>query len=332
MSTAASLPSAFWPGQSSTSAFIATHCSRHQPQPLQCSHRSQSFPPPLSYTITKVLITHGHPDHVAGLFETKEALPDAEICIHPLDVDTLRAATDIGSVSPFWHSSRAAQCPARLPTNSQPAPPSTLLQVFSLVIPELPAPDTMVQDNDVIHVGNLRLRAIHTPGMPAIPHGTLLFHSPRQPCFFPFCPPLIAAAVTFCSQAMPWATCASTKPRRICSLQAISSFAAQWAGRVRGPPPRRPRSQPRIATSIPNSTPAPCQRFHPNLAPPSDLPGADSKTLHQSLLKLQREVPDRETHVFPGHMDPTVLLDECRSNYFLAPLAAKLDKERQANK
>lgn len=51
-----------------------------------------------SFNITKILITHGHPDHVAGLSHTKKAIPDAEICIHPLDVETLRAATAIGSV------------------------------------------------------------------------------------------------------------------------------------------------------------------------------------------------------------------------------------------
>ena len=60
---------------------------------------------------------------------------------------------------------------------------------------------------------------------------------------------------------------------------------------------------------------------------PPDLPGADSKVLGASLQKILREVPDRNTHVFPGHMQPTVLADECKGNFFLAPLATKLDRQ-----
>jgi hydroxyacylglutathione hydrolase len=47
----------------------------------------------------------------------------------------------------------------------------------------------------------------------------------------------------------------------------------------------------------------------------TDLPGASSRALADSLAKLARLPP--ETVVWPGHGNPTSILAECRSNYFM---------------
>src|SRR5690349_11941122 len=54
----------------------------------------------------------------------------------------------------------------------------------------------------------------------------------------------------------------------------------------------------------------------------TDLPGADHQTLMNSLATLLATLPD-ETGVLPGHMEPTTLGRERRSNPFLRELAAQ---------
>lgn len=53
---------------------------------------------PISYKVEHILLTHGHPDHVAGLAETARVLPDAKIYLHAEDVPTMNAAPDVGAV------------------------------------------------------------------------------------------------------------------------------------------------------------------------------------------------------------------------------------------
>jgi len=57
------------------------------------------FPHPSSLTITKILLTHAHCDHVKGLAETKRQLPNAEIIMHHLETENLKAAPLVGPVS-----------------------------------------------------------------------------------------------------------------------------------------------------------------------------------------------------------------------------------------
>jgi glyoxylase-like metal-dependent hydrolase (beta-lactamase superfamily II) len=255
-----------------------------------------------SFNITKILITHGHPDHVAGLAHTKKAIPGAEICIHPLDVETLRAATAIGSVRE--HATFRRGMTTGAPFHDGGSVLSLFQQVFSLTIPELPEPDTLVEDNDVLHVGNLRLRAIHTPGARDTLSSLLL-------------PPARFSFNTRYRQATLLATCVSTSPAKISFSPAICSSAVPSAALV--------WAMPMVCGSCPLSSSA-LQSADSPPSPP-DLPGADSKVLGASLQKILREVPDRNTHVFPGHMQPTVLADECKGNFFLAPLATKLDRQ-----
>jgi hydroxyacylglutathione hydrolase len=54
----------------------------------------------------------------------------------------------------------------------------------------------------------------------------------------------------------------------------------------------------------------------------TDLPGADHQTLLRSIATLLETLPD-ETGVLPGHMDPTTLGQERRTNPFLRELAAQ---------
>ena len=39
-----------------------------------------------------VVLTHGHPDHVAGVAELHENFPDIKVCIHKLDADMLTSS------------------------------------------------------------------------------------------------------------------------------------------------------------------------------------------------------------------------------------------------
>ena len=54
----------------------------------------------------------------------------------------------------------------------------------------------------------------------------------------------------------------------------------------------------------------------------TDLPGCDHATLMRSIQKLLDTLPD-DTGVLPGHMDPTTLGQERRSNPFLQELASR---------
>ena len=84
------------------------------------------------YTISHILLTHAHFDHVGGLAQLKEET-GASIYIHPEAVEMLRDATMNASL-------------------------------WGIRIPSPPAPDQMLAAGDVIQVGNLRFQVLHTPG------------------------------------------------------------------------------------------------------------------------------------------------------------------------
>lgn len=83
--------------------------------------------------IKHVLQTHGHVDHVAGLADFKEALPDAPVYLHPLD-DWIAAA------APAQGLAMGMRCPSP------------------------PAADVALADGDVLRVGDLEIGVLHTPG------------------------------------------------------------------------------------------------------------------------------------------------------------------------
>jgi glyoxylase-like metal-dependent hydrolase (beta-lactamase superfamily II) len=93
------------------------------------------------YAITHILLTHSHFDHVGGLGDLK-AQCNAPIYIHPEAIPMLQQA-----------SMSAAFFNIRLPG-------------------DMPAPDEMLHEGQVITVGNLKLKVLFTPG-----------HAPGHVCF-----------------------------------------------------------------------------------------------------------------------------------------------------
>ena len=84
------------------------------------------------YTITHILLTHAHFDHVGGLAQLKEET-GAPVYIHPEAVEMLGEATMSASL-------------------------------WGLRIPSPPPPDRLVAAGDEIAVGNLQFRVLFTPG------------------------------------------------------------------------------------------------------------------------------------------------------------------------
>ena len=83
-------------------------------------------------TLTAIINTHGHFDHVAGNPALKKAT-GADLMIHPLDAPLLRQA-----------AKSAAQ--------------------WGLKVDNSPQPDRLLNDGDTIVVGSITLTVLHTPG------------------------------------------------------------------------------------------------------------------------------------------------------------------------
>lgn len=81
-----------------------------------------------------IMLTHGHADHILGVYELKKHFPDAKIVIHKLD----------------------APCLA-----------NSLLSLGDEILPDAQRAveaDITVDEGDVIELGNLRFTVWHTPG------------------------------------------------------------------------------------------------------------------------------------------------------------------------
>jgi len=85
----------------------------------------------LGLKIRLIVLTHGHPDHIAALKETKEAT-DAEIAVHSNESE--------------YHRQQA------------------LSLAFGFNYPAPPPPDRLLKDGDSIDIGDLHFEVIHTPG------------------------------------------------------------------------------------------------------------------------------------------------------------------------
>jgi len=81
--------------------------------------------------ISLIVLTHGHPDHVAALKETKEAT-GAEVVIHTDDAESLQQ--------------------------------QFLGFLFGLSYPAPPPADRLLKDGDSIDIGDLHFSVLHTPG------------------------------------------------------------------------------------------------------------------------------------------------------------------------
>ena len=103
--------------------------------------------------VTRVICTHGHPDHAGGAREL--AVRGIEILIHPADAEAMRS----GWTEVIRHPSRG--------------------RFFAALTPELPA-FTPIEDGDVLPVlGGLEV--IHTPGHTA---GSICLYGARERVLF----------------------------------------------------------------------------------------------------------------------------------------------------
>lgn len=83
-------------------------------------------------TLEKILLTHGHFDHVGGVRFLKERT-GADVCIHPDDSDWMRNAPRQAAM-------------------------------FGLAAPQPPPPDVLLAEGDVILLSDQEFRVLHTPG------------------------------------------------------------------------------------------------------------------------------------------------------------------------
>lgn len=84
------------------------------------------------YTLTHILLTHTHFDHIGGLADLKAAI-DAPIYVHPDAVNMMKFG-------------------------------ATSAQRFGINMADAPPPDQLLAEGDVIEVGNLKLDVLYTPG------------------------------------------------------------------------------------------------------------------------------------------------------------------------
>ena len=82
--------------------------------------------------LDKILLTHGHFDHVGGVRVLKERT-GASVYVHPDEVDRMLAAPRQGAI-------------------------------FGLGVPKPPAPDVLVRDGDIVALSDQTFRVLHTPG------------------------------------------------------------------------------------------------------------------------------------------------------------------------
>lgn len=82
---------------------------------------------------TAVLLTHGHPDHAAGIPALRESFPEIKVYIHKLDADMLTDdRSNFGLLTGKSH-------------NAQPA-------------------DVLIEEEGVIEQAGIKLEVLHTPG------------------------------------------------------------------------------------------------------------------------------------------------------------------------
>ncbi len=82
--------------------------------------------------LDKILLTHGHFDHVGGVRFLKEQT-GANVHVHPEEVDRMLAAPRQGAM-------------------------------FGLGVPKPPAPDVLVGEGDAVPLADQEFRVLHTPG------------------------------------------------------------------------------------------------------------------------------------------------------------------------
>lgn len=84
------------------------------------------------WTLDKILLTHGHFDHVGAVSALKERT-GANVHIHPEDAERMMTAGRQGAM-------------------------------FGLCVPDPPRPDVLVREGDSVSLGAVSFRVLHTPG------------------------------------------------------------------------------------------------------------------------------------------------------------------------
>ncbi len=97
------------------------------------------------WTLIGLWLTHGHFDHLADHAVVKQRFPDAKILIHPLEADHLRDPR-----------SRMFDLPFTIPPGE---------------------PDGFVEEGQILHIGSIEVRVMHTPGHAP---GHVCFHLPHE--------------------------------------------------------------------------------------------------------------------------------------------------------
>ncbi|MFQ5398596.1 MAG: MBL fold metallo-hydrolase [Anaerolineae bacterium] len=101
------------------------------------------------WQISYILLTHSHFDHVGGLAQLREET-GAPIYIHPEAIPMLETAVMSASF-------------------------------FQLTIPAPPAPDEMLSEGQILHIGSLEAEVLFTPGHAP---GHVCFHLSKQHVLF----------------------------------------------------------------------------------------------------------------------------------------------------
>ena len=83
-------------------------------------------------TLEKILLTHGHFDHIGGCYDFQKKL-DSKVFIHKDDAEMVTKLKQ-------------------------------QLQMFGMPAQEEPTTDGFIEDGEIIEVGDLKIKAIHTPG------------------------------------------------------------------------------------------------------------------------------------------------------------------------
>eukprot|EP00940_MAST-03C_sp_MAST-3C-sp2_P000404 g404.t1 len=147
-----------------------------------------SFAETHGFSIGAIWQTHAHVDHILGLAETKEALPEAPIYLHPADS--------------VFYDNLADQIRMFGMANDSAQPPKW---------------DIDLADGDTLNLGNLLFRVMHTPGHAP---GHVIFHCEEDDV-------LLAGDLLFQGSIgrtdLPW--CDAAEMRK--SLIRISSLPAQ---------------------------------------------------------------------------------------------------------